>query len=160
LLRDWEELPDGFDAEWEAMISKILNANAFPLTSPGNAGNAGRGLFDSNTFVLNDRNIPIADVRIGDFIRDAQGFTRVLGVYRDETADHTAAWYYNAIKKVWTHLPASSSQGECKGYQLITESGTFLVVFDSIPILVRDFTEVGAENIHKTYAFTAKCLNN
>jgi hypothetical protein len=161
LLRDWEELPDGFDAEWEAMISKILNANA---ENAGNAGNAGRGLFDSNTFVLNDRNIPIADVRIGDFIRDAQGFTRVLGVYRDEAADHTAAWYYNPIKKVWTHLPSANASANASpgpspgpGYQLITESGSFLLGLDpkSDPILVRDFTEVGAENIHKTYAFTA-----
>jgi len=156
LLRDWEELPDGFDAEWEAMISKILNADTVLQTS-----NPGRGLFDSNTFVLNDRNIPIADVRIGDFIRDAQGFTRVLGVYRDEAADHTA-WYYNPTKKVWMHFCENKDKGECKGkgYQLITESGTFLVAFDSGPILVRDFTEVGAENIHKTYDFTAKCLNN
>ena len=155
LLRDWEELPDGFDAEWEAMISKILNADA----NPGNPGNAGRGLFDSNTFVLNDRNIPIADVRIGDFVRDAQGFTRVLGVYRDEAADHTAAWYYNPTKKVWTHFCENKGKGKGKGYQLITESGTFLVAFDSGPILVRDFTEVGAENIHKTYAFTALKLD-
>jgi hypothetical protein len=160
LLRDWEELPDGFDAEWEAMISKILN-NTF-LTNPGNAG---RGLFDSTTFVWNHKNTPIADVRIGDFIRDAQGFTRVLGVYRDEAADHASAWYYNPIKNIWMHLSSASANTDARpgpGYQLITESGSFLLGLDpkSDPILVRDFTEVGAENIHKTYDFTAKCLNN
>jgi len=162
LLRDWEELPDGFDSEWEAMISNMLNANAH--TDATLNKNPGRGLFDSSTFVWNDTygNTPIADVRVGDFIRDAEGFTKVLGVYRDEVADHAAAWYYRPIKKVWMH-PHDSNRIQGPGYQLITESGTFLLGLRSkVPrkMLVRDFTEVGAANIYKTYAFTQKCLNN
>jgi hypothetical protein len=161
LLRDWEELPDGFDSEWEAMVSSMLNAHASP--SPCANANASRGLFDSSTFVWNDTygNTPIADVRIGDFIRDAEGFTKVLGVYRDEVADHASAWYYRPIKKLWMHPRASTEKGP--GYQLITESGTFLLGLKSKAprkMLVRDFTEVGAANIHKTYHFTEKCLNN
>ena len=168
LLRDWEELPDGFDSEWEAMVSSMLNAHSHANASPSTNANALRGLFDSSTFVWNDTygNTPIADVRIGDFIRDAEGFTKVLGVYRDELADHASAWYYRPIKKLWMHLPSPSPPSnriQGPGYQLITESGTFLLGLKSKAprkMLVRDFTEVGAANIHKTYAFTEKCLNN
>lgn len=180
IIRDWEELPeqhDEIDFAWETLIYKLLNgkdADVKPLRQA-----AGRGLFGKGTYVWKDKvgtNIPIHQVRIGDMIGDGKGLTRVIGIYKDTSVDipqsgpNESVWYYMPIKKQWNHPAVSRKsiqEGKREGYQLVTESGTFMVGYPLHPnslkhgrMLVRDFTEVGAARIHETYPFTQSVLNN
>jgi len=180
IIRDWEELPEEHeevDFAWETLIYKLLNgkdADVKPLRQ-----GAGRGLFGKATYVWKDMtgiNIPIDQVRIGDMIGDEKGLTRVIGIYKDTSSDtpcsgpNESVWYYMPIKKQWNHPAVSRKsiqEGKKEGYQLVTESGTFMVGYPLQPnsikhgrMLVRDFTEVGAARIHETYPFTQSVLNN
>ena len=177
IIRDWEELPgehEEVDFAWETLIYKLLNgkdAEVKPLRQA-----AGRGLFGKGTYVYKDTlgtKIPIHQVRIGDMIGDEKGLTRVIGIYKDTSSDipqsgpNESVWYYMPIKKQWNHPAVSRKSREGEGYQLVTESGTFMVGYPLQPnsvkhgrMLVRDFTEVGAARIHETYPFTQSVLNN
>lgn len=157
-LRDWEELPDSkeSDATWEAFISSLLNNDSILKHSA-----PGRGLFGEDTEIYTlDSKKPISTVSIGDYIRDKVGYTRVIGIYKDtselvpRSGPNPAVWSYS---RRWTHPKVADCLPMTKnGYQLITESGTFIIESN---ILVRDFTEVGADRIHETYSFTDSAIN-
>lgn len=171
-LRDWEELPDNheeIDFAWDTLIFRLLNGTDADI-KPLRQG-AGRGLLGKNTYVWKDRahtNTPITQVRIGDMISDGKGFTKVIGVYKDTSpmnatplsGPNESIWYYMPIKKQWNHPEVKCHPRAAEGYQLVTESGTFMVGFHGGRLLVRDFTEIGAKRIHETYPFTQSFLNN
>ena len=161
-LRDWEEIPEDseqMDFAWDSLISTMLNGpdNTLPLRST-----PGRGLLGPLTFLWTDilgTNTPITEIKIGDYVRDGIGFTKVIGVYTDTATPvpiagpNESIWYYMPIKKIWTHCKRKSLQGKLVGYHLVTESGSFKIGFANQHMQVRDFTEVGAKRIHETYPF-------
>jgi hypothetical protein len=162
ILRDWEEIPDDcehIDFAWESLVSTMLNGpdKITPLrASPG------RGLLGPSTFLWTDiigTNTPITQIKIGDYVRDGTGFTKVIGLYSDTATPvpiagpNSSVWYYMPIKKVWTHCKSKGSNLRNSGYHLVTESGSFQIGFANERMLVRDFTEVGAKRIHETYPF-------
>jgi hypothetical protein len=176
VLRDWEELPDDheeIDFAWDTLIFRLLNgadADIKPLRQA-----PGRGLLGKDTYVWKDRVgtiIPITQVRPGDMISDGKGFTKVIGTYRDTSpmnavplaGPNESIWYYMPIKKQWNHPDVKCQPRSNQGYQLVTESGTYMVGFTAANktgrLLIRDFTEVGAKRIHETYPFTQSFLNN
>jgi hypothetical protein len=158
-LRDWEELPESQsnDLAWESLIYTMLNGTEKPLKNSA----PGRGLFGEDTIIYTlDSEKPISKVVIGDLIRDKAGYSRVIGLYKDNSeivprsGPNAAVWHYS---RGWTHPKIVDCLPKKKiGYQLITESGTFIIESN---ILVRDFTEVGANRIHETYAFTESIIN-
>lgn len=161
-LRDWEEIPDNseqIDFAWDSLVSTMLNGpdNTLPLRST-----PGRGLLGPLTFLWTDilgTNTPITEIKIGDYVRDGLGFTKVIGVYTDTATPvpiagpNESIWHYMPIKKIWTHGKRKSLEGKLVGYHLVTESGSFKIGFANENMLVRDFTEVGAKRIHETYPF-------
>jgi hypothetical protein len=165
-LRDWEELPDSkeSDAAWEEFIYSLLNKGSIKHSAPG------RGLFGEATIIYTlDSEKPISKVVIGDYIRDKVGYTRVIGIYKDtelvpRSGPNKAVWALHpqarecrAYSKGWTHLKVEECLPMTKNaYQLVTDSGTFIIQSN---ILVRDFTEVGADRIHETYSFTQSRIN-
>jgi hypothetical protein len=157
-LRDWEEIPDDseqIDFAWESLVSAMLNGTdkVPPLRSV-----TGRGLLGPSTLlwdIIGSK--PITQIKIGDYIRDGFSFTKVLGIYTDKASvpiagPNDSIWYFN---KIWTHYRGRGNGKEVvhPGYHLITSSGSFTIGFDKEKILVRDFTEVGANRIHETYPF-------
>lgn len=166
MLRDWEELPDlaELDFAWETMISTLLNG------SPPVRSHPGRGLCGEDTVVWTRTGpIDICDVVVGDYVKDKAGYTKVLGTYCDtslvpRSGPNSSIWYYSITKKRWIHPYLEECCKKGYGFHLITESGTFYIGFtrhglrEQGQLLVRDFTEVGADRIHETYAFTADCL--
>jgi len=167
ILRDWEELPDGHDSEWDDLIYMLLNGVSLsPSPSPSPDTRAGgRGLLGENTVVWDKHGYPIrmADVKIGDMILDGRGYTRVIGVYSDAEAvpiagPNTSIWYFAKPIKHWIHPYPFYTNDYGSGKHLITESGTFFIEHFSFKVLVRDFTEVGADRIHETYSFVEKYL--
>ena len=162
-LLDWEELPesDSNDLAWEALIYRMLNEGTHKPLKAHKHSSPGRGLFGEDTIVYTlDSEKPISKVTIGDRIRDKSGYTRVIGIYQDtselvpRSGPNAAVWSYS---RGWTHPNVADCLPKTKrGYQLVTESGTFIVESN---ILVRDFTEVGADRIHETYSFTQSAIN-
>jgi len=152
-LRDWEELPEGFDDLWESLIASILD-------TPMDISNPGRGLVGPQTRVEVEGKgvVEISEVRLGDRVRDGDGFTRVLGIYKDcsegvpQEGANAAAWVKHG--RTWQHrifgTPVSKD-----GWHLVTESGTFTLEGG---VTLRDFTEVGVDKIHETYQFVAILL--
>jgi hypothetical protein len=153
-LRDWEEIPDGFDTVWESLIAKLLDT-PMDISSPG------RGLVGGQTKVYVEGRglLVVSKVRLGDLVKDkGDKFTRVLAVYRDcsellpAAGQNIAAWVRQG--GTWQHR-VSGNYTSNDGWHLITESGTFLIEGG---ICVRDFTEVGIDRIHETYEFVTNLL--
>ena len=158
LLRDWEELPEGYDDFWENMICIMLNGKSLkpPIFSKG-----GRGTIPLDTMVLEkDKGaISIYEVCIGDHIKDSSNtYTEVLGKYEDVECDVESLWYWNEKLDVWAH-PIKNSSVHKHGYHLITSSSTFFIyMIDGKIYSIRDFTEVGTDRIHETYHLTLSLL--
>lgn len=171
VLRDWEELPTEpfVDAAWEQAIYTLLNpVTAFTRATPSHPG---RGLVGPTTFVQTREKgrVHIRDVRIGDHVlssTESSSYTRVLGEYKDTSTrqptsgPNSATWMLHGDDGRWIH-PYHVETPDCPiGYQLITESGTFVInIYDAIPLVIRDFTEVGYNRIDETYAFVLSRLN-
>ena len=142
----------------ELLATKILSVSAHKAHKHSSPG---RGLFGEDTIVYTlDSEKPISKVTIGDRIRDKSGYTLFIGIYQDtselvpRSGPNAAVWSYS---RGWTHPNVADCLPKKKrGYQLVTESGTFIVESN---ILVRDFTEVGADRIHETYSFTQSAIN-
>lgn len=154
-LLDWDEIPDEYDVKWEQIVDSMLNPNcSTPLNSV-----PGRGLLGEHTYVLERSRglIKITTVTIGDYIKDETSFTEVLGVYRDivtpvpRSGVNKAGWIFDTK---WVHPKHNNLEKEGNAYSLVTRSG----VFSTDSGLVRDFTEVGADRIDKTYDFVLSLL--
>lgn len=162
-LRDWEEIPDDseqIDFAWDSLVSSMLNGAEKMV--PLRASSTGRGLLGPETFLWTDiigTNTPITQIKIGDYVRDGIGFTKVLGIYEDTATPvpyagpNSSVWYYMPIKRIWTHPIMKRKPCQPRGFHLVTESGSFNIGFGKEKMLVRDFTEVGAKRIHETYPF-------
>lgn len=169
-VRDWEELPpetDIYNAHWEGMVYEMLNRQA--LHNTAGISVPGRGLLGRNTLIYEQSKglIHVCEVQIGDFIKDGDTFTKVLGVYQDTSqlvplsGPNESAWIFYEGKRVWRHpLPEilfKTRQTFVKeGWHLVTESGTFYANNEH----VRDFTEVGYNRINRTYQDVLETLNN
>lgn len=164
VLRDWEELPEGFDEEWEELIEHLLN-KSMPPRSPEATRISGRGLCGEGALVWEQRTGPkvLRDIRLGDFIKDRRNqFTRVLGIYHDSeevprAGLSQAGWIWSPDQGRWVHPVQQADQLETSpGIHLITDTGSFLLYGS---MWIRDFTEVGATLIHHTYPFTQSRLH-
>ena len=160
VLRDWEELPDGHDKEWEVLIHELLNAGRMMCAS-----SPGRGVLGGGTRVYEMEKGPVSlrSICIGDRVKDFDDtFVRVLGVYQDNEiapvfGPNTAAWVWDRTRRLWTHQIDSEGPSQAEDSRhLVTESGTFVI---SGGIVVRDFTEVGIERLSATAPFVAKVLS-
>ena len=153
---DWDELPNSrkADAAWEKVASGILNGkHDNKVMVPASAPCLDPCL---KVFIYQGGWRYLREVKIGDQIRDRVGWTRVTGLC--ERIVHTAIgkkdnritdglWFLNDTGK-WTHPRGLIQNVSWKGLQLITESGTFrLQINSSSEYIVRDFTEVGSEQI-------------
>ena len=159
-LRDWEELPDSDNISfaWESLIYKMLNGKEIP---PLRTSHLGRGLLGKDTIihVKGKGDIPIHNVSTGDYVKDKNGYTRVIGIYNDNSemvprsGPNQSTWLLT--NGLWTHPRTTGVLVASMGFHLVTESGTFFTQ----GVLMRDFTEVGAKRIQETYPFTASFLN-
>lgn len=156
---DWEEQPDTKEAaeQWEMAVRYTLRSNSrssfSPITPP---------CLDKNIKVKRYQSgwIPLSEVKRGDWIQTNVRWTQVLGICHRQVQGGIMKNGYRIsdgvwiLKDKWTHFDDTLDKVPWKGMQLITDSGSFMIAFNDIhnPIAVRDFTEVGWSNLHKTYA--------
>lgn len=163
IFRDWEELPTNLptsDTVWEMLVQQILNqkySSQVPEAHP---------LLRSSCQVLHKTGEvrSVKEVQIGDCIYSSQGFTHVTGIYRgralfgkdQEMSD--GVWLKYLGTKDWVHPPSSEQTEQQEGFHLTTESGCYWVQTNSFSGYIRDFTEVGAQNLFLTYNYTRALL--
>jgi hypothetical protein len=163
---DWEEVDseEGRNA-WISMVNLQLNGGsisvkeyptAVPLVSP-------------KVKVMKEREglFPIDKIQIGDYILSSQNhYTKVTGIYSGilETSESVkdpewisdGVWIQRGVR-FWStttsgvHHTKVNSTHILQGIFLITEDETFIIERKGSIHCVRDFTEIGASNIEKTY---------
>jgi hypothetical protein len=161
IFRDWEELPLNVpeaDSIWNYLVTKILKQkpeSQVPKEDPLCGPRCRAQLSTGET-------IPIGTVKIGDTIYSDKGFTKVVGIYEGRGvlsspfALSDGVWIEKGFGE-WGH--PSSKEGEVqRGFHLVTQSGTFWLDSENHSGFIRDFTEVGLENLPLTYSFTHALL--
>jgi hypothetical protein len=157
---DWEELPDSpvYSKGWDLIVRKIINPRDFmakqhvPKCPP---------CLDSDIRVKKSQGgyVPLRTVQRGDWILSRIGWTRVLGVCHREVdggiglkGDRITDGLWILEDGLWKHPTGRMDSNRWNGMQLVTESGCFYIKRpNSEPELVRDFTEVGSQNLQKSY---------
>ena len=169
---DWEELDDGDEGldSWNETVYSILN-NAPRKAVPTTDNIHSEACFSGETTILTSHGSrPISYIRPGMYVNDGFGnLTRVVGVVRIAASEVTAYSYYNSkmivsagawmlVDGTWTQPTRllSSSAEHHEWYSLFTEAGTFIIGNEYV---VRDFTDVGSDQIHKTYGMVMNELN-
>ena len=165
LFRDWEELPlelPTSDAVWDFLVSELLNEKAptqtppqeIPLLKP-----SCQVMFQTGEFRT------LAEVSIGDLIYSSKGFTKITGIYHGQAEFSECftdgIWFQEEGEPTWNHPKGTAGDKKgwkAEGIHLTTESGSFWMQSKNLSGFVRDFTEVGSENLPLTYNFTRKLL--
>ena len=171
LFRDWEELsyddPKG-QYMWNYLVSKMLHSNTSSKKYTEWKNNiqphCEDALMGQNVLVKTHNGwVPISQIEFGQVLDRNGRRQEVLGcikehVYHAEDTD--GLWYterYEEDKEVWKKSKNTVPTGShtIDGYALITESGEYIIWdnHEKKEKIIRDFTEVGHEEIHKTYAF-------
>lgn len=169
LLRflDWDEIPDTKKAEaaWDKVAGEILNGEGFvskavPIAAPSLEPTV-------KVWVHQGGWRPLSDIKIGTWIYDREGWTRVIGKSVRKVAHGFSSqitdgnWILDSTGK-WQHpIRQSVSNKPWTGIQLITESGSFTIQLNTRNVLiVRDFTEVGAKKILESHTRVEKLLEH
>lgn len=169
LFRDWEEIGNEDEKGqfiWNYLVSKILNQEAnYPLWKDNVRLHCETPLMGKNVLVKTQRGwIPISAISWKTMLMDRNGKEQhILGKIVGEVEhaiDSDGTWYteqYEDHHSVWIKSKSTVKNGAdvIKGWNLMTETGE-MVIWDSIKeteVIIRDFTEVGCDNINKTYEF-------
>jgi len=175
-VSDWQEVTtEEGEMAWIDFVNSVLNKSDRPTVYPTSVP-----LLSPKTYVeYNSVPVPISDIKIGYNLVDENGNPNiVLGIYRGLIQTSTSlpekwmsdgvwiqsdynTWYTNYIG-VRTEQPTLQQTDtissllinthiETEGVFLVTSSGVFTVI-DQKHIVVRDFTEVGIQNIEASYS--------
>lgn len=159
---DWDEIPDSKEAEkaWDMVAFGILNGNdrILPKMVPTSAPCLDRSL---KVKLHQGGWRPLYTIKVGDWIYGKDGFVKVTGLC--ERIVHTAIgceqnrmtdgnWILHGENE-WKHPEGKIEDVKWQGIQLITDKGYFKVqMLNGQEYLVRDFTEVGAQQILSSHA--------
>lgn len=162
---DWEELPDTdeYAAEWDTIARSFLNPGSarrskvrpyVPFVPP---------CLDKSLLVHKNQCgiIPLVNIKRGDWIKGKDGWTQVLGICEREVyggiglkhARITDGVWIEQENGTWQHPIGTLDDWKWQGMQLVTDSGSFYVKnqHGGDWFLVRDFTEVGYQNLSECY---------
>lgn len=172
---DWEEVTDEDGRKaWIDIVHSTLNQTSskikrYPSVVP---------LVSSKILVQHQylNMIPIGSINIGDSVLTSNGnYTPVIGIYKgnfkctkgflspDWISD--GVWIQQEDEKWTTAASIASGVGEdvegriVEGIFLITENEQFIIWKDGKQMLVRDFVEIGASQIDRTYEMLESHMN-
>lgn len=158
---DWEEVST--EAASEAWIKKVHEV--LKIKDPLNIQDMPAG-FDGNSVEVYTNSAiwkKIYEISIGDKIFDDGKWTTVLGVVKRQGSCKgiSPGTWCMTNNDNWNQLYESSDENNNDKdiYHLITNSGTFTVMYDGKKIRVRDATEVGIENLRSLTPTVLQELN-
>lgn len=157
---DWQETPPilATTIAWNKIAYGLLNRDE-PKYTPSQIYEG--PCLEGSVYVYKYQSglTPILNIEVGDWIYDRKGWTKVLGKCRRLASSgigHKGQrmtdgnWVLHK-DSTWQHPSQKSNPGKWTGYQLITESGSFMVNIGLKQYIVRDFTEVGSENLQEVF---------
>jgi hypothetical protein len=157
IVSDWEEVSTerGQD-EWHKYVAVKLGAKIDWSKKATSIPLIGE---EVKIHCLNGKK-SISSISIGDYVMDNKGETRVLAVYKGYLGKPVEGsqwlsdgnWIFDGIWKQNIHGAQGGDSNQTLGYQIITESGSFKIQYNSKDILIRDFTECGIKNIEGCYS--------
>ena len=161
VFRDWEELPLNLpeaDSLWNYLVSKILQQEKEPHVPKEDPLCGPR----CRVLLKTGEKVPLGMIRIGDTVYSQKGFTKVLGIYEGQAELSSASAISDGIwieKQfgIWDH-PFEKGGINQRGFHLVTQSGTFWIESENHSGFIRDFTEVGLDQLSLTYSFTQALL--
>ncbi len=165
LFADWEELGAETQMQWNEHVFKVLNPGA--SWQPEQAVTTGEAGLHPATLVQTGPNqwTEISRLRPGDTVLDEQErSSRVLGVVElagsevDEVTGpmSRAVWRRKSQREPWLQGAAGAPKAYVgTWHSIITDRGTFRLITGE---LVRDFTDVGIQQIHETYGWVLQAL--
>ena len=159
---DWDEIPDSKEAEkaWEMVAFGMLNGNDRIVNSmvPTSAPCLDKSL---KVWLNQGGWRPLESIKVGDWIYGKDCFVKVTGiceriVYTAIGCEQNRMTDGNWIlddKGKWVHPTGKIEDVKWQGIQLITDVGYFKIkMLNGEEFLVRDFTEVGAQQILSSHA--------
>jgi len=183
MFRDWEEFDDNDqlgEYTWTYTILKMLNNNSnYPKWKDGLKVNIDIPVMGKNVKVKTNMGfVEISaisslwspNMSMCCLTRDGeeQDILGVVSAEIDGIEDYNGLWntelyeYNNGvwIKGVSTAKESKESKGGACGMTLITDSGEFIIwdEMEQKEKIVRDFTEIGYKEIHKTYSLVSSRL--
>jgi len=161
---DWEELPDTdhHSKAWDMIVRKLINSGDIKKSKSQSIPTSPPCL-DQQIRVKKSQGgyVPLLTVQRGDWIMSNNGWTKVVGIcYREvdggigTTGSRITDGIWVMEDGQWKHPTGRMDSKRWKGMQLITEAGCFYMKRSNSlePELVRDFTEVGINNLLESYA--------
>ena len=165
-VSDWEEVDNEHgQLTWLEFVAKKIGCTV-PFYLPSSIPLVSKSVEVYKKIEGKPMKTNISDIKIGDKVFDALGkFTVVKAVYKGSFNTDLDTWISDGnwvFDKEWT-LNSEGAKEVIKapqqiGYQLITESGSFIVLYKNKEILLRDFTECGIENLEDCYDVLDKVL--
>lgn len=165
---DWEELEN---TDTEGLL--MWNKEVWDILNPGCSWNPPRVVSLRSEAVIHpsllvktpEGVIRISDIRPGTIVIDADGKpTKVTGVVEmssDEVVGSVngiacGAWIQYPGSTKWEQIESETKDSATRWMSLFTEAGTYKLESD---ISVRDFTDVGIDNIPNTYSWILQRLS-
>jgi hypothetical protein len=165
-VSDWEEVESEYgQLTWLEFVAKKLKTNV-PVYLPSSIPLVSKSVQVYKKVEGAPLKTNISDIKIGDKVFDSLGkYTVVKGIYKGSFYTNLDSWISDGnwvFNKEWT-LNSEGTKEDTKmpqqiGYQLITESGSFVALHLDKEILLRDFTECGIENLEDCYDVLDKVL--
>lgn len=173
---DWEELDGEEMDDWSELVYYILNNESKRINKVNEDIIKSETGFSAIQKVKVSKNNTIYEkfineLEIGDQILDLHGFTEIVGLvninsseihsygYLDYTFMSGATWLLDA-DGIWKHAAESIKWRKAHPVSTImsifTKSGTLKIGGN----LYRDFSDIGLDNIDKSYNFTLSRLNS
>jgi hypothetical protein len=151
---------------WNYLVSKILNKESnYPLWKEDVRLHCETPLMGKNVLVRTQRGwLPISVISWDTVLMDRHGKgQRILGLIQGEVEnamDSDGEWcteQYGDRNGVWRKWASTVKDGTSiiQGWNVMSETGE-IIIWDTNrqkELIIRDFTEVGCDNINKTYAF-------
>jgi hypothetical protein len=175
LFADWEEIESETDlSAWNQTVFEQLNPDASYVPCAPESLASEAAISDSARIFTPLGIVELRNITPGMSVYDVDGNpTRVTGVVRLDPACVKAVEQLDATTfislgtwlqrgTVW-HQPAipASPPSDGKWSMLFTESGTFRIITDNFhDYAVRDFSDIGTDQLPSTYASTLKALQS
>jgi len=172
-LGDWEEISSESERkEWINWVYKTLNKTKiktniykYPTTVPLCSPTV-KVITQDGCYTQLDK------ILIGDLVLSDKSYTKVIGIYKGtitisqdiNSPDWISDGVWMKANDVWNickfGIHNDSNGIPVYGMCLVTESGTMFIKETNGSIyIIRDFTEVGASNISKSYSWLDNTLN-
>jgi len=164
IFADWEEIEDEEDlSDWYKDVYKTLNLSQSQRNISSSVMNTEAALAKGT--LVNTVNGPLcveALVPGDDVYSDSGIITKVLGVVKihpsqvssvalyGDTCVSSGCWVFK--NGIWDHPTNEYKPLDTSWYQLFTEDGAFQIQTSAGTLQVRDYSDVGCKEIHKTYA--------